>query len=111
MVSTKRVRILLVLLMLLVVSVYFCVAKRYVETIIKVSSLPPRQVLYSVLIYKSIIPDFRQAALSQVIQETPLRKRQLFVWHDDEDDVPADMVVMDKVLVIPKIIGNHNSIG
>lgn len=54
---------------------------------------------------KSQIPVFHLAAKRQILEAVPLRRAELLVMgQNDEDNQNASMVVMDKVIVMPKMI-------
>lgn len=54
---------------------------------------------------ESVLPNYEMFSKRQFVQATPLKKADLLA-ETEEDGVPAEapMVVMDKVVVIPKII-------
>ena len=68
------------------------------------TTLPKQTNTPSELRRVSLIPMFRVSAMRQIVQAVPLRKAdQIAINHDDFSR--ESWVVMDKVIVIPKVIG------
>lgn len=64
---------------------------------------PPMQAEFVIL--KSEIPTYYLGALRQSVQSTPLRRADLVAINEqDTTNVEEPMVVMDKVVVIPKVV-------
>ncbi|KTD38091.1 SPOR domain-containing protein [Legionella oakridgensis] len=76
------------------------------EPVIEVA-LPPEfpEVAQADVALASEIPPYDVAASRQFLQPTELRRAELIVSNNEEDDITTDdFVVMDKVVVIPKVI-------
>lgn len=67
-------------------------------------STKPTPIVQSEPIYVSKIPAFRMAAVRQVMQTMLLQKAKQISLNEDEL-MDESWVVMDKVIVIPKVIG------
>jgi len=54
----------------------------------------------------SDIPAYQDSALRQAIQATPLRRTDLVAVNEEDNTLDDSMVVMDKIVVIPKVVAN-----
>ncbi|GGI91124.1 SPOR domain-containing protein [Legionella impletisoli] len=54
--------------------------------------------------YMSSIPSYDLAAVRQFLQPTELRRAELVVYNEEDDLSNNSLVVMDKVVVVPKVI-------
>ncbi|WP_165475030.1 SPOR domain-containing protein [Legionella yabuuchiae] len=59
--------------------------------------------------FMSSIPSYDLAAVRQFLQPIELRRAELVVNNEDDDSLNDSLVVMDKVVVVPKIIHKSKS--
>ena len=55
-------------------------------------------------VYQSEIPSYQLASTQQVLLPTPLRRADLVAMDEEDSGVDGSLVVMDKVVVAPKVI-------
>lgn len=84
-------------------------AAKNISQAASVKSRPNAQTLSSPSVaryLKSYIPVFYQAAVRQYMQAVPLRRAELQLLADPNAIIEKDMVVMDKVIIMPQQISS-----
>jgi DamX protein len=62
-------------------------------------------------VLSSEIPAYEVAATRQALEPVYLRRAELAVMDEDDDTPNSDLVVMDKVVVAPKIVHQHEEVA